>query len=280
MPEAKNCILVADCGTSSVRCYIAEIAASESGTAKSAYRVLEDLSYPVDLTEAFMSGKLSRQAMDGVFNAFVDIGLSAKSYDIKKIRAVGTSALREATNSDVLVERLRAKLGIDLEVIDNAEEARLYSDALRLLLEKAGKSLPGRTLQIDLGGGSTCIGLIHKGKLIHSVDEHYGSVRILEQFKALRDSGEFAMTIDRYAMGAARMILQRLPAGEINHLVITSGDVRKLCSLLKPNAGKAFIEPLSVKDVAAWYEKPRANAPKHAKRKSAVRRYYYLPRAC
>jgi exopolyphosphatase / guanosine-5'-triphosphate,3'-diphosphate pyrophosphatase len=261
MPEAKNCILVADCGTSSVRCYIAEIAASESGTAKSAYRVLEDLSYPVDLTEAFMSGKLSRQAMDGVFNAFVDIGLSAKSYDIKKIRAVGTSALREATNSDVLVERLRAKLGIDLEVIDNAEEARLYSDALRLLLEKAGKSLPGRTLQIDLGGGSTCIGLIHKGKLIHSVDEHYGSVRILEQFKALRDSGEFAMTIDRYAMGAARMILQRLPAGEINHLVITSGDVRKLCSLLKPNAGKAFIEPLSVKDVAAWYEKMQGLTP-------------------
>ena len=256
VPQGSECVMVADCGTSSVRAFIAEIPATGDN-----YRILEDLSFPIELTDSFVSGKLSRQTMDEVVEAFTSIMASAKNYQVKRIRAVGTSALREAINSDVLVERLRGHLNVDLEVIDNAEEARLYCDALRLLLQRGQKKLSGRTLMIDLGGGATCIGLIHKGKLIHSVDEHYGSVRILEQFQALRDSSEFATTIDRYAMGAARMILQRLPEGEINNLVITSGDVRKLCSLLRPQAKKGSIEPLAVKDVSAWYERMQSLTP-------------------
>ena len=249
-------VVVVDCGTSSVRAFIAQLP-----TSAGEHRILEDLSFPVDLTGSFVNGKLSRQAMDGVADAFTAIVASARSYGINAIRAVGTSALREAINSDVLVERLRAKQGIDLEIIDNAEEARLYSEALRLVLVRAKRELPGRTLMIDLGGGSTCIGLITNGKLVHSVDEHYGSVRILEQFHFLRDSGEFALTIDRYALGAARMMLDRLPKGQINHLVITSGDVRKLCSLLTSAKGKGGIQPLAVKEVVAWYQRMQAMTP-------------------
>ncbi len=257
--EAARQVVVVDCGTSSVRAFIAQLP-----TTAGDHLILEDLSFPVDLTGSFVNGKLSRQAMDGVADAFTAIVASARSYGITAIRAVGTSALREAINSDVLVERLRAKQGIDLEIIDNAEEARLYSEALRLVLKRAKRELPGRTLMIDLGGGSTCIGLITNGKLVHSVDEHYGSVRILEQFHSLRDSNEFALTIDRYALGAARMMLDRLPKGQINHLVITSGDVRKLCSLLTSTTSKTAkggIHPLVVKDVVAWYQRMQAMTP-------------------
>ena len=240
--ESARQVAVVDCGTSSVRAFIAQLPAG-SGE----HQVLEDLSFPVELTEAFVSGKLSRQAMDGVVNAFTAIAASARTYGITAIRAVGTAALREAVNSDVLVERLRAHLGIDLEIIDNAEEARLYSEALRQVVVRARCDLPGRTLMIDLGGGSTCIGLLANGRLVHSVDEHYGSVRILEQFHFLRDNSEFVLTIDRFALGAARMMLDRLPKGQINHLVITGGDVRNLCSLLTRKKGKGGIVPL-----AAW----------------------------
>jgi exopolyphosphatase / guanosine-5'-triphosphate,3'-diphosphate pyrophosphatase len=249
-------VAVVDCGTSSVRAFIAQLPAG-SGE----HQVLEDLSFPVELTEAFVSGKLSRQAMDGVVNAFTAIADSARTYGITSIRAVGTAALREAVNSDVLVERLRAHLGIDLEIIDNAEEARLYSEALRQVVVRARCELPGRTLMIDLGGGSTCIGLLANGRLVHSVDEHYGSVRILEQFHFLRDNSEFVLTIDRFALGAARMMLDRLPKGQINHLVITGGDVRNLCSLLTRKKGKGGIVPLAVKEVSAWYQRMQVLNP-------------------
>src|SRR5688572_972136 len=112
--ETERQVAVVDCGTSSVRAFIAQLP-TDAGDPQ----ILEDLSFPVDLTDAFVSGKLSRQAMDGVVEAFVNIVASARGYGINTVRAVGTSALREATNSDVLVERLRANQGIDLEIIDN-----------------------------------------------------------------------------------------------------------------------------------------------------------------
>jgi exopolyphosphatase/guanosine-5'-triphosphate,3'-diphosphate pyrophosphatase len=248
-------VAVVDCGTSSVRAFIVEILPGCDE-----HRVLEDLSFPIDLTPAFVAGKLSREAMDGVARACIGIAEAARAYGITTLRAVATSALREAANSDVLVERLRDRQQVELEIIDSAEEARLYCEALRLLLKRSRKKLPGSTLMLDLGGGSTCIGLIHSGKLVHSVDEHYGTVRLHEQFKELRDSTEYAVTIDRFALGAARMMLDRLPKGQINHLVITGGDVRRLYALLRPGI-KAVIEPLLAKDVSAWYQRMQPLTP-------------------
>ncbi len=256
-------VAVVDCGTSSVRAYIAELVGD-------GYRILEDLAYPVDMTTSFIAGKLTREAMDGVVDAFAGIVAVARSYGIAEVRAVATSALREAVNADVLIERVRDRHNVVLEAIDNAEEARLYGEALRILLKRCGKRLQGNTLFIDLGSGSTCISLLHDGKLVHSVDEHYGTVRLYEQFKALRDSTDFSVTVDRFALGAARMLLDRLPKGRVNHLVVTGGDVRRLYGLMQPASGgaggaqpaaKPLIEPLSAQDLDAWFERMRPLTP-------------------
>jgi exopolyphosphatase/guanosine-5'-triphosphate,3'-diphosphate pyrophosphatase len=249
-------VAVVDCGASAVRAFIAETPADDEGQP----RILEDLSFPVDLTHSFVSGKLSRVGMDGVVRAFAGIVEAARNYGITALRAVATSGLREAVNSDVLVERLRSRLGVELEIIDIGEEARLYCEALRMLLKRGRKKLAGNTLLIDLGSGSTCISLIQGGKLVHSVDEHYGTVRLYEQFKELRDSIDFSVTIDRYALGAARMMLDRLPKGQVNHLVVTGGDVRRLYALLKPGV-KAVIEPLSAKEILAWHNRMQPLTP-------------------
>ena len=110
-------VAVVDCGTSAVRAFIAEVPRGEDGQP----RILEDLSYPVDLTDSFISGKLSRAGMDRVVTAFSVIAAAAKAYGINVLRAVATSGLREAANSDVLIERLRRVQGVDLEIIDIGE---------------------------------------------------------------------------------------------------------------------------------------------------------------
>jgi exopolyphosphatase/guanosine-5'-triphosphate,3'-diphosphate pyrophosphatase len=249
-------VAVVDCGTSAVRAFIAEVPRGEDGQP----RILEDLSYPVDLTDSFISGKLSRAGMDRVVTAFSGIAAAAKAYGINVLRAVATSGLREAANSDVLIERLRRVQGVDLEIIDIGEEARLYCEALRMLLRRENSELPGNTLMIDLGSGSSCISLIQGGKLVHSVDEHYGTVRLYEQFKQLRDSIEFSLTIDRYAHGAARMILDRLPKGGVNHLVVNGGDVRRLYALMHPG-GRPVFEPLLASRIMAWQAQMQSLTP-------------------
>ena len=243
--SAGDVVAVIDCGTSSVRAFLAEVDGEHQ-------RILEDLVYPVELTAGFTGGKLDREAMDAVVRAIEGIMAAAGAYRIITIRAVATSALREANNSDVLIERIRSRFGVDLEVIDGPETARLYFGALRSVCERCDLTLHGNTLLIDIGAGSTCVGLIRSGKLVHSVDEHYGTVRLYDQFKELRDSIDFAVTIDRYAIGAARMMLARLPSQTVTNLVVTGGEVRKLVNLVHAETGE-LMETLDSKRLEAWF---------------------------
>jgi exopolyphosphatase/guanosine-5'-triphosphate,3'-diphosphate pyrophosphatase len=167
---------------------------------------------------------------------------ASRAYGITSMRAVATSAMREATNSDVLVERLRNRLGVNLEIIDNAEEARLYSQALEVLLRRHQRQMAGRTLLLDIGAGSTCVTILEDGKLVFSVDEHFGTLRLYEQFKEMRDSIDFSITIDRYSLGAARMMLSRLPDARPDRLVVAGSEVRRLCTLLSGHALDPFAE--------------------------------------
>ncbi len=237
-------VAVIDCGTSSVRAFLAEV--GEAGS-----KVLEDLVYPVDLTPGFTGGKLDREAMDGVVQAMVGIREASRSYGITRVRAVATSALREANNSDVLVERVRAAAGFDLEIIDGPEVARLYFLALRQLLNRNNRSLPGNTLLIDIGAGATCVSLLRGGKLVHSVDEHFGAVRTWDLFQDLKDSTDFAITVDRFAIGAARMMLARLPSHTVTNLLVTGGEVRRLVGLVGQDGG-TDLETIDLKPLDRW----------------------------
>ncbi len=238
-------VAVIDCGTSSVRAFLAEIRGGEQ-------RILEDLVFPVDLTAGFTRGKLTRPVMDEVVEAMRGIQTAARAYGITEVRAVATSALREAVNADVLIEMVHRTIGVDIEVIDGSEAARLYFEALRTLLTRCETRLSGNVLLIDIGGGSTSVSLIRHGRLAHTVDEHFGSIRVFEHFRSLKDSTDFAVAIDHYAIGAARQLLGRVPKGQVKHLVVTGGEVRRLVTLLLPDAG-GLLEEIDPAMVAAWY---------------------------
>lgn len=82
-----------------------------------------------------------------VLKAFSDI---ISVYGISHIRAVGTSALREAKNSEEFMRRVLSETGINIEVISGEEEAELTAKGVLFDLEKRDASFI-----VDIGGGST-----------------------------------------------------------------------------------------------------------------------------
>ena len=66
-----------------------------------------------------------------------------------RVRAVATSAIREAKNGRDVVKRVRAATGLDLEVVSGREEARL------ICLGVLHGRREGRSILLDIGGGST-----------------------------------------------------------------------------------------------------------------------------
>ncbi|MCS6969451.1 MAG: HD domain-containing protein [Rhodocyclaceae bacterium] len=239
---------VIDCGTSAVRALLVELRGDE-------VRVLEDIVRPVALGEGLTGGKLSHDTMSEVISAIRDICAAMRTYGIARVRAVATSGVRESANGDILIERVRAATGIQLEAIDGAEEARLYYAALLRLLARERQRLPNEALMIEIGGGGTVLGHIRKGALVRSSDEHYGTVRVIERFACLRDSSDYAVSIERDACGAARMMLVRYPTARLRTIYANGGDVRRLLALIAPS--ELSIAPLSASALRAWYREMR-----------------------
>ena len=70
------------------------------------------------------------------------------------VRAVATSAVREAENSDTFLDRVRVRTGINVEIIDGSEESRLTYMATRERLINHPVAKAQHAVLVEVGGGS------------------------------------------------------------------------------------------------------------------------------
>lgn len=83
-----------------------------------------------------------------------------RKYGVKKYRAIGTSALREADNASAFIAKVE-EMGLSIDVIDGLEEARLIYEGVR----QAMGTVVQRQLVMDIGGGSVEMILARNGQL-------------------------------------------------------------------------------------------------------------------
>ena len=121
--------------------------------------------------------QLTDEAMDRGIGALRGLVKTAESYGAD-VRAVATSAVREAENRREFLDRAAAEAGIEVEVISGAEEARL----IHLGVVQALSVYDRQVLVTDIGGGSTEL-LVGRGTrplVVRSVK--LGHVRLTERF--------------------------------------------------------------------------------------------------
>ena len=108
-------------------------------------------------------------------DAFKAFKLLMKVYNVEKYKACATSAMREALNSKEVVEIIRDKCEIDIDIIDGKQEAAIIASS-----DLDGFFKPHQTyLFVDVGGGSTEFSLFVDGAMIVSKSFKIGTVRIL-----------------------------------------------------------------------------------------------------
>ncbi|TVQ92051.1 MAG: exopolyphosphatase [Bacteroidetes bacterium] len=90
-------------------------------------------------------------------------------------RACATSAMREAKNKDEVINRISKKSGIQIEIIDGVEEAKIVSAVQNLDMVKNFNY----SLFIDVGGGSTELSLMSTDGILESASFKIGTVRML-----------------------------------------------------------------------------------------------------
>lgn len=164
-------IAAIDVGTNSVHMVIATV--SEVG-----FTVITTEKINVRLGEGSHGlDHLAPEAIERGINALIHMKRVAAAHNAV-IRAVATSAVREAINSDDFLRQVKEKTGLDVEVISGVEEATLIHMGVRQSLSFGSDAV----LSIDIGGGSTEFALSTRGRLGIAQSIKMGAVRLTDAF--------------------------------------------------------------------------------------------------
>src|SRR5579863_4581710 len=162
-----------DIGSNSIRMLAAEINPEQPFRPLAASRRVVRLGENV-----YREGRLSPTAMDLACEVLADLAESYRRLDVLAVRAVGTAALRDATNRAEFLARATQVLGTPVEVISGLEEARL----IHLGVQARWPQPQRRLLIADVGGGSAELILSENGRMVDAFSKPLGAVRLTEMF--------------------------------------------------------------------------------------------------
>lgn len=125
--------------------------------------------------DAFTVGEITEENISRMVDAMKAYKLLMGVYKVEKYAACATSAMREAYNGNEVVEIIKEKADINIEIIDGKKEAAIIaaSDLHSFIKTEA------TYLYVDVGGGSTEFSLFSEGKMVASKSFKNGTVRLL-----------------------------------------------------------------------------------------------------
>ncbi|OZB19889.1 MAG: exopolyphosphatase [Rhodobacterales bacterium 34-62-10] len=144
-PDATQLYAALDLGTNSCRMLIAQPKGNQ-------FHVVDSFSKSVQLGAGLeSSGLLSRASMARTVQAMRICQQKLKRHKVKRMRLVATEACRRARNAGEFIQQIKRETGLELEIIETEEEARLAVISCAPLVSTKTEQL----LVVDIGGGST-----------------------------------------------------------------------------------------------------------------------------
>ena len=173
----------------------------------------------------FTTGSIPRETAERLLSTLRRYAALCRRYHAT-VRAVATSAVREAKNRDEIVRRARTEAGLRLEVISGMEEARLI--CLGVLQRKAPTT---RSLCIDIGGGSTEVAVALGDRPTQLWSVALGAVRLTELFDTSKKvSAKQLKLLRHYAAEAFSEALPPRVVGAPRTALGSSGTINAVVS--------------------------------------------------
>ncbi|WP_299130386.1 exopolyphosphatase [uncultured Winogradskyella sp.] len=163
-----------DIGSNAVRLLISNIIEQDDKPVRFKKNAL--VRVPIRLgSDVFLNGEISEYNQQRMIDTMTAFSLLIKSHGVQRYKACATSAMREAKNSQPLVNAIFKACSINIDIIDGEEEAKIIAETdLNTFIQ------PNKTyLYVDVGGGSTEFSIIHNGNKINSKSFKIGTVRLL-----------------------------------------------------------------------------------------------------
>lgn len=179
---------------------------------------------PVRLgSDAFVKGAITLDKRTDLVKTMIAYRNLIEVYKVEDYMACATSALREASNAEEIVEQVKEEAGIEIMLIDGDLEAELiYSTHIAEDLD------PKKAyLYIDVGGGSTELTLFSKGKRVTARSFRIGTIRLLEEVVSPGEWNEMERWIKKNMSGHPHLTA-----------IGTGGNINKLFKFTNRKEGR------------------------------------------
>jgi len=216
-----------DCGTNSIRLLVTDLDPAH-GTETELDRRMEivRLGQGVDAT-----GQFAPEALKRTFAACDQYAAVIKKLGAERVRFVATSATRDAANRDEFFAGVRARFGIDPEVITGDEEAALSFRGATQAVAADGAGHPTPYLVVDIGGGSTEF-VLGGGSVEAARSVDIGCVRLTERHLADDPpTAEQTAAATRDIDAAIDLAAQTVPLNRARTLVGVAGSVTTVAAI-------------------------------------------------
>lgn len=184
--------------------------------------------------DAFGLGKIKEKNIKKLIDVIQSFVLLMKVNDVKKYLAYATSALRCSENSHFIVERIKKKTGLSLEIISGNKEAKLIAK------NKVFQNKEKLFCIIDVGGGSTELTLLKNNIIIKSKSFKIGGVRLMNNLVSAKVWNGFTFWVKN-----------NLKNLNIESVVGFGGNINKIFKLSGNNNEK----PLSLRKITLTLNK-------------------------
>jgi len=178
--------------------------------------------------DVFSRFEISEDKLIEGIEAFMRFRKLINHYKVKVIRAVGTSALREARNRSYFINQIAKATDISIDVISAEEEARLEHLAVSRTVDIRNKL----ALLVDIGGGSVEVILATQKEIVATQSFAIGTVRLL-QLLELKKRGEnvFRQLVREYVKVTDVRLREVIADHKIDVCIGTGGNVESLGDL-------------------------------------------------
>jgi exopolyphosphatase/guanosine-5'-triphosphate,3'-diphosphate pyrophosphatase len=225
-------IAAIDIGSNSIRQIVADVTPDGKIHVVDEMKAMPRLGRGVDAT-----GQLADDSMEAALSALARMAVLARQMGADRIEAVATSAVRDAANGGAFLDRVREETGLRVRLLTGEEEARLSFRSALAHFELG----VGRTVVMDIGGGSLELVLAADGLVDRLASFPFGAVRATEQFlSALPRGGPRVDAALRQLRRAVRWAVRDgLPTKEWRgaRVIGSGGTFTNLAGLLHARSG-------------------------------------------
>lgn len=223
-----------DIGSNAARLLITEVTQDRNGLP--VFNKLNLVRVPLRLGfDVFEEGRISEKRSVMMINTMKAFSHLLNVYEVEHYKACATSAMRDASNSKELLEKVEADTGIEIEVITgDAEASYIYENHIAENLDKENSYL-----YIDVGGGSTELTFFNNNKLVFKESFNIGTIRILQNKVSEKDWDNMKNVLKDDIKGITNIIA-----------IGSGGNINKVFSMSKRKDGK----PLNLELLKDYYK--------------------------